>query len=164
MNEIRLLVKKELSLVREIVYKTWPDTYGKILSEEQIEYMLEKFHNLPYLEKSMDNGHLYFILIHDNIPLGFLGIQPHAEPEALKIHKLYVLPESQGKRVGAQLIEKAEEEARKLGMKRIFLNVNRFNNAVTFYEAMGMKVLKEEDVDIGNGYLMEDFVMGKELI
>ena len=163
MTEIRLIAKDELPLVREIVYRTWPDTYGAILSAEQMEYMLETFHNLQYLEKSMENGHSFYILQENDVPLGFLAIQPNAELEALKIHKIYVLPESQGKRAGAKLIQKAREEAQKLGLKRLFLNVNRFNKAVSFYEAMGMTILKEEDVDIGNGYLMEDFVMGMDV-
>jgi len=163
MQEIRLIGCDELVHVQDIVYRTWPDTYGKILSRQQIDYMLQLFYNLPALEKSMEQDHLYHVFFEDGIPLGFIDVQPNTLPEALKLHKLYVLPDNHGKRIGKQLFQKAEEIAKVHGMKRLYLNVNRSNNAIEFYRAMGLQVLKEEDVDIGNGYLMEDFVMEKIL-
>jgi ribosomal protein S18 acetylase RimI-like enzyme len=72
---------------------------------------------------------------------------------------LYVIPESQGLGVGKQLIEKSKEVALNNGLKSVVLNVNRFNNAVDFYKRLDFIVVKEEDIEIGNGYLMEDYVM-----
>ncbi len=164
MEEIRLISAEELFLVREIVYQTWPHTYGQILSPAQIEYMLDTFHNISYLEQNMRDGHEFYVYFDNAKPLGFIGLHPNAEPNSVKLNKLYVLPESQGKSVGRKLFEKAEEVTLEHGMNRIFLNVNRFNKASEFYKNMGMSVFKEEDVDIGNGYLMEDFVMEKILI
>lgn len=164
MEEIRIISAEELPLIKEIVYSTWPDTYGEILSQAQIQYMLDTFHNLPYLERSMREGHAFHVLFEDDRPLGFIGVHPGAQPHSLKLNKLYVLPGSQGKSIGRKLFEKAEEITLEHGLNRIFLNVNRFNKAVSFYKAMGMTVEKEEDVDIGNGYLMEDFVMEKILV
>lgn len=161
MEEIRLISKEELPLVIEIVYKTWPDAYREILSAEQMEYMLTKFYNLESLEASMENGHVYYAFFENEIPFGFMGIEAGVEPDSLKIHKLYVLPESQGKKVGVKLLQKAVEETVNRGLHRIFLNVNRFNKAISFYQAMGLSICKQEDIDIGNNYLMEDFVMEK---
>lgn len=45
----------------------------------------------------------------------------------------------------------------------LLLNVNRFNKAVEFYKAIGFNILFEENIEIGNGYLMEDYVMKLEL-
>ena len=77
----------------------------------------------------------------------------------LKIHKLYVLPDIQGLGVGRKFLVLAEKIAREKGLNEITLNVNRFNKAVGFYQRMGFKIEKEEDIEIGNGYLMEDYVM-----
>jgi len=44
-------------------------------------------------------------------------------------------------------------------MRAVVLNVNRFNPAVSFYEKYGFKIIKEEVIDIGNGYVMDDYVM-----
>ncbi|MEI9808163.1 MAG: hypothetical protein WDO16_09960 [Bacteroidota bacterium] len=41
--------------------------------------------------------------------------------------------------------------------------MNRSNNAKLFYEKIGFIVIREEDIDIGNGYLMNDYVMEKQV-
>lgn len=163
MESIIEIGKKELKIIQEIVFETWPVAYGEILSEAQLNYMLDKFYNVASLEKTIDEGQRYFVYFENEIPLGFLGVQAGLEPESLKIHKLYVLPNNQGKNIGLKLFKHAEITAISLNLKRLFLNVNRFNKAKNFYEKLGMNVCKVEDIDIGNGYLMEDFVMEKEI-
>ena len=49
------------------------------------------------------------------------------------------------------------------GAVSLLLNVNRQNKAKFFYEKLGFTVIKEEDIDIGNGYFMNDYVMEKRL-
>lgn len=161
MIEIKEIQKEQLPIVKQIVYKTWPDAYGEILKPAQIKYMLELFYNLPYLEKSMEQGHRYFVCFENEIPLGFIGIQ--ALDGVLKLHKLYVLPEAQGKKIGVLLFQKAEAVTAEQGLNRLILNVNRFNKAIDFYKRMGMNIFKEEDIHIGHGYLMEDYVMEKKI-
>ena len=43
------------------------------------------------------------------------------------------------------------------------LNVNRGNKALLFYERMGMRKLREGDFPIGNGYYMNDYIMGLDI-
>jgi GNAT superfamily N-acetyltransferase len=163
MQKIELLSAGNLKLVQDIAFKTWPGTYGDILEPKQVEYMLDKMYSLPVLRTQQEKGHLFYLFREDGHPLGFMGIEPHAEPDSLKIHKLYVLPEAQGKKVGAQLLAFAELIAKSNQLRRIFLNVNRHNKAKDFYESRGMTVFREENIDIGNGYLMEDYVMEKRV-
>jgi hypothetical protein len=42
----------------------------------------------------------------------------------------------------------------------VFLNVNKYNKAKFFYEKLGFTITKEEVIDIGNDYVMDDYVMG----
>ncbi len=109
----------------------------------------------------MENGHHYFIYSENEIPLGFVSIEFMEDQKSMKIHKLYVLPSQQGKGIGVKLFEKAIEMMKIEGYERLFLNVNRFNVALQFYLRMGMHIQKEENIDIGQGYLMEDYVMEK---
>jgi GNAT superfamily N-acetyltransferase len=155
--------KKDLKIVQKIVFETWPVAYGEILSQAQLTYMLDKFYNIESLEATIDEGHRYFLYSANDIPLGFLGVQAGLETDSLKIHKLYVLPQNQGKNIGLKLFQYAENLTKLMNLKRVFLNVNRFNKAKNFYEKIGMKICKVEDIEIGNGYLMEDFVMEKKL-
>lgn len=65
----------------------------------------------------------------------------------------------QGMGIGKKLIEHVVDLSRQSNILNLQLNVNRFNNAVHFYKSQGFEILYEENIDIGNGYLMEDFVM-----
>jgi GNAT superfamily N-acetyltransferase len=106
MENILEIGKKDLNIVQKIVFETWPVTYGEILSQEQLTYMLDKFYTVESLESTIDAGHRYFVYSENDIPLGFLGVQAGLEPDSLKIHKLYVLPENQGKNIGLKLFRK----------------------------------------------------------
>jgi GNAT superfamily N-acetyltransferase len=154
----------QVSIVQDLAYATWPDTFKSILSPEQIRYMLDWMYNLDTLKEQIHSGHRFFVCFEDGIPLGFIGVQPHhPDFQKLKIHKLYVLPETQGKGIGKILFEKSKEVARSLHIPTIVLNVNRFNKAVDFYKHLGFIVAYEENIDIGNGYWMEDYVMSYSL-
>ena len=80
-----------------------------------------------------------------------------------RLHKIYILPEAQGKGVGKVLIEKVIAIAKENQSEVISLNVNKFNQAVSFYKKIGFEIASEEDLDIGNGYLMEDYKMELKL-
>lgn len=157
---INLLSKQDLYQVKDLAYATWPDTFKGILSKEQIAYMLNWMYNLETLAQQVDAGHRFYTYSENLKPLGFIGLELyHPSSDALKIHKLYVLPETQGLGVGKKLIAKAKEVANEHGIKKLVLNVNRFNKAVEFYKHLGFIIDREENINIGNGYLMEDYVM-----
>ena len=95
-------------------------------------------------------------------PLGFASYS-EVEKGVFKLHKLYILPATQGKNVGRTLLEAVEDNCRELEGKKLILNVNRFNKAKHFYEKLGYAVTSEEKVDIGNGYIQDDYVLEKLL-
>ena len=162
--EIEQVSKKELIRVQQIAHLTWPDTFKEILSSEQLQYMLNWMYNLEMLSKQLDEGHQFFILKKEGLDLGFIGIQPNYPSEVeSKLHKIYILPSAQGMGAGKMLMLKAEEVAKNNNSEFLVLNVNRFNKATDFYTKIGFEIAYEEDIDIGNGYLMEDFVMKKKL-
>ena len=76
-----------------------------------------------------------------------------------KIHKIYVLPETQGTGVGKLFFNLVVEKAKENNQIAVFLNVNKYNNAKQFYEKLGFTITKEEVIDIGNNYIMDDYVM-----
>jgi GNAT superfamily N-acetyltransferase len=84
------------------------------------------------------------------------------DSEVYKLHKLYCLPKTQGKGYGKILLNAVADKVKAAGKHVLDLNVNRYNNAKTFYEKMGFKAIYEEDIPVGD-YFMNDFVMRKEL-
>jgi len=156
--------KSQLHTVRDLAYKIWPDAYGEILSEAQLDYMLENFYAIPALEAQMDNHHVFLLAEENGIFYGFAAYEVNCNNLGkTKLHKIYVLPETQGKGVGKLLLAEVENAALKAGNSHLFLNVNRYNSAQEFYKRLGFEIVYEEDIEIGNGYLMEDFVMEKKI-
>lgn len=161
---IRILKRDELHLVQEIAYATWPSTFSDILSVEQIEYMLNWMYNNQQLVENLDKGHEFYGFFENDKILGFMEVEASIQAStALKIHKLYVLPSLQGSGIGRQLIHQAITCAKVHINNSVILNVNRYNKAVSFYQKIGFSILKEENIEIGKGFLMEDYIMSLEL-
>ncbi|WP_395045914.1 GNAT family N-acetyltransferase [Flavobacterium sp.] len=163
--KISVATRSQLEIVKDLAYKIWPSTYGSILSGVQLNFMLDKFYNLSYLENQLINENQVFLLIEENNKyLGFCAYELNCESSSkTKLHKIYVLPETQGKGIGKILLNEVEKITLENNNSALFLNVNRYNNAQEFYKKQGYSVIKTIDIEIGNGYLMEDFVMEKTL-
>ncbi len=148
----------------EIAEKTWHATYSKILSPEQLDYMLQTIYGTGALTNVIRDGSQKFLLLKDSHGIqGFVSFGARPEnPEIWKVHKLYVLPENQGNGYGTVLIEEVKKRMREKGITTLDLNVNRHNPAQHFYRKMGCAVIREEDVPIGR-FWMNDFVMRVEI-
>jgi GNAT superfamily N-acetyltransferase len=161
-------VRKSSPQDYEIIYKiavpSWNEAYKNILSVEQMEYMLDLMYSREAITEQMAlQNHQFLLAEEDGEYLGFASYQVNYLSGATKLHKLYMLPEAQGKGIGRQLLTAIENAALQNNNDTILVNVNRYNTAVTFYEKTGFVKVREEDIAIGNGYLMEDFVMAKQL-
>ncbi len=155
---------EDFGTISAIAYKTWPVTYGPILSEKQLTYMLDLFYSTDGLRKNITDGHRFILAKEGEIVLGFASyVHDYPEMHTTRIPKIYMLPESQGKGIGKMLVDCIQAKARKSGSGKLSLNVNRFNKARGFYEKLGFVIAAQEDIQIGNGYLMEDYVMEKLL-
>ncbi|WP_163410904.1 GNAT family N-acetyltransferase [Flavobacterium ajazii] len=156
---------EDINKIQKIAHITWPITYGQILTKDQLDYML----NLIYSDEALTNQiknkeQLFYLISEDGTTLGFIGIEHHYKNDAVtKIHKIYLLPETQGKGIGKKTIENIEKLALENHSISLLLNVNRFNSALSFYKKIGFEIIDEVNIDIGNGYLMEDYVMEKKL-
>lgn len=151
--------------IQKLAQQIWPFAFENILKPAQIVYMLEMMYSLSALKIQMNEKQHQFLLLKENENyLGFAAFEINYDSKSeTKIHKLYVLPNFHGKGLGKKLMAEIEKNALENSNKSLILNVNRFNKAIQFYEAIGFSIVKEENIDIGNNYWMEDFVMRKEL-
>lgn len=151
-------------IICEIAEKTWRPAYREILSEEQIHYMLSSLYNEESIRQQLESGsQTYLLLLEDEKPVAFAAYSQRPEkPEVYKLHKLYCLPEGQGKGYGKNLIEALSKRVLEAGGKLLELNVNRHNKAKNFYEKLGFTVAYQEDIPIGK-FWMNDYVMRKQL-
>ncbi|MBW4361518.1 GNAT family N-acetyltransferase [Flavobacterium taihuense] len=155
----------DYTIIREIAFQTWPTAYGAILSKAQLDYMLHAFYNEEALNDSVTNkGHHFVLAKEGEETLGFASYEHHYNQKTqTKIHKIYILPQTQGKGIGKKLIDFVENAAKKKDSTALSLNVNRFNKALYFYQKLGFEIVEEVNIKLEHGYLMEDYVMEKSI-
>ena len=161
---IVVATKEQMPIVRNLAEIIWPVTYGKIISSEQIDYMMDMTYSITSLEKQLQNNKIFLLVEEEHHFLGFASYEVNCDnSNKTKIHKLYVLPETQGKGIGRQLIDCIADIALKNGNPALYLTVNKNNKAKDFYIKNGFEITSSAVFDIGNGYVMDDYIMEKKL-
>ncbi len=170
MISINQATESDIHVIESMADVVFRNTYSSILTAEQVDYMMEWMYSDKSLEKQFSDLHSFFIAWCNGIPVGYMSIQKESITEdnitIYHLHKLYVMPEWQGRGVGELLFKQAHEyasENKNTAKARIELNVNRYNKAVGFYLRMGMKIASEGDFPIGEGFYMNDYIMSLEL-
>ncbi len=163
MLTIRHASVNDIDLIRDLCRQVWPQTYSGIISQEQIKYMLEMMYSEKALFQQMNEQHYFIIIYNTGVPVGFASYSEIA-PMIYKLHKLYILQNQQGRGIGKYAIEHIIKNISVNGATVLQLNVNRNNSAKTFYEKHGFTVIRTEDIDIGNGFFMNDYIMEKKLV
>lgn len=160
---IRAATKNDIPVIHKLAHTIWPVTYGEILSAKQLQYMLELIYSITSLQKQIEQDHNFLIAEEDEQPIAFADYNC-LKDDVFKLQKFYVLPEHQGKSLGKMLIDYVVEKIKEQGATALLLNVNRNNKAKQVYEHLGFKIISEEDIDIGEGFFMNDYVMQKQLV
>ena len=132
--------------------------YDPIIGPEQNDYMLEKFQSESALKEQIEHGYRYYWAVCEDEKVGFFAIIPR--DGGLYLSKLYLKKEFRGHHLARPMIEFMEREAKKEGLKSIFLNVNKRNyDSIEAYKHLGFEIIRKEKNDIGNGFYMDDYVM-----
>lgn len=165
MNDIRRATLDDITLIHDMAEIVFPVTYGDILTQSQVDYMMEWMYSHDNLRRQMtEEGHVYHLVYCDGEPAGYVSVQPE-DTDIFHLQKIYVLPRFQGKHLGRLLFDCAVEYIKSIHPTpcELRLNVNRNNKALYFYEHLGMRKVAEGDFPIGNGYYMNDYIMGISL-
>lgn len=165
MIEIREASSTDIPLIQQLAKEVWYVTYGPLQPKEKVDYLFNLMYSLPSLIQQMEEKHHHFLLAKDET--GYLGYASYElnchNQHKTKIHKIYVMPHAQGKGVGKELITMIEGIASATHNTVLSLNVFRHNPAINFYQKIGFSKTAEEKIDVGQGYVMDDFVMEKQL-
>lgn len=164
-TSIRFAEVDDINTIGFLAQQIWPDAYKDILSDGQLGYMLDIFYSPASLKNQMvDQEHTFLLIEDEGNPVGFASYSVTKKPGIYKLHKIYVLNNQQGKGLGKTIIDFIVNDIVPKQATALRLNVNRNNKARFFYERLGFTVISEEDIDIGNNYFMNDYVMEKTLI
>jgi ribosomal protein S18 acetylase RimI-like enzyme len=156
---IRHASAEDIPIIQALSYSIWPKAYAELLTPDQITYMLNWMYSSEVLADQMTQQGITYLLIEDEVPLGFAAFGP-ASDNRYKLHKLYVDSNKQQIGLGRQLLEKiwALLPPSCVGLE---LQVNKNNLAQYFYKKMGFIIESEAIFEIGNGYVMDDYIMWK---
>lgn len=168
--KIKRAANTDLQVIHDMAEVVFRKTYKTILSQEQMEYMMDWMYSLPNLEKQVAQGHTYYIAWAGMEPQGYVSVRKDCEEpdgtEVWHLEKIYVMPSAQGTGLGHRLLDTAKQHVRDnktTANARIELNVNRNNPAVGFYKKQGLTILRQGDFPIGNGFFMNDYIMSLDL-
>ena len=157
---VSLKTPESLERVRKIADDIWPKTFRDILSLEQIRYMMKMMYAPEVMEKELAGGFSFELLSVDGKDAGYMVYAPYSEPGTLKLHKLYLLEEYHGKGYGQLMLSHVMEKALAGGFSSVILAVNKRNlRAKKAYDRAGFTVEKAVRIDIGNGFVMDDYWM-----
>ena len=155
---IRAADVNDIATIREIANITWPVAYGSYISKEQLDYMLDMMYSDNSLLEQMNKGHQFYIAEQHNNPIGFASVSKE-EDNSSKLNKLYVLPTAQKTGAGKALLQKSIDYAISHAASCLYLQVNKQNNAQHFYSKHGFTVREASILEIGGGYIMDDYIM-----
>ena len=161
MTNFRIAGAEDIPAIRKIAEIAFPATYSSIITGEQIGFMMAWMYSEDSIRNDIEGDVTFILLNVDGKDIGYVSFGP--EGEHYHLHKIYLLPDFQGKGFGRLLFTAAEDEMRSRGVKMFELNVNRHNKAVDFYIRMGMHIDRSGDFDIGSGFYMNDYIMQKDL-
>lgn len=141
----------------------WNEFFISIISQQQIDYMVEKFQSYTALKHAIEKeGYIYYMAYEDEQLVGFCGIR--IDIDRLFLSKLYFRKEMRGKKLSSLLLAKAIEFAKKHQLQAIYLTCNKFNmHSIEVYQHKGFKIIDAVQSDIGQGFIMDDYILQLEL-
>lgn len=154
----RITNQKQLEEVESLAFEIWHEHYTPIIGTAQVEYMLDKFQSVDAMQKQIDEGYEYYSILNMEKLIGYLSIQPR--DSNLFLSKAYVHSDYRGSGYGQKAFDFVIDRAQELKYNKVQLTVNKYNQrTISVYEKYGFKKVKEAVFDIGQGYVMDDYVM-----
>ncbi len=156
-------IERLAKLAHEIWFEYWPAHIG----EAQTRYMVERFQTAEAIRRDMASSayEYWFVLAPDDgRVVGYTG--GHAEPKTGRffISKIYLRACERGLHFASGVIAFYEDLCRKRGLRAMYLTVNKGNVlGIRAYKGNGFKVIDAVETDIGQGFVMDDYIMEKRV-
>lgn len=160
MTIFKKVQENDITKLAELASKIWHEYWAEILTESQIEYMLENFQSVNAIEKQLSEEHYnyYFISDENNENIGYFGISN--KENYMFLSKLYLSEEYRSKGIGKAAFEKIKQLTAKENLSTIRLTVNKYNtNTINAYKKWGFIITDAVITDIGSGFVMDDYIM-----
>jgi ribosomal protein S18 acetylase RimI-like enzyme len=161
MNQLSMIPvqsEEQIETLSKLAVEIWNQHFVPIIGQAQVDYMLNKFLSPKALAEQISSGYEYFLVSSDNSFVGFTGI--HDENGSLFLSKLYVHISARGKGIASWVFQELVKICKTRNLGKIWLTCNRYNsNTLAIYDHLGFEIVREEAADIGNGFVMDDYIL-----
>ncbi|OMF57773.1 GNAT family N-acetyltransferase [Paenibacillus rhizosphaerae] len=156
--------EEEIAALADLAYGIWHEYFIRIITRDQIKYMVDKFQSVPAITDQIQHqGYEYFFINVDGAHAGYIGVKQ--EEGKLFLSKLYIAKEYRGHGYASRAMEFLTTLCKDRCLSAIWLTVNRHNDStIAVYEKKGFKTVRTQVADIGNGFVMDDYVMEKPIV
>jgi GNAT superfamily N-acetyltransferase len=162
------MTAQQFDAVAGLAHEIWYEYYVPLIGRAQVDYMVAKFQSSGAMAGQMREGYEYFLIQRGTGErpgpgIGYCAVQPQPENGSLFLSKLYLLRDARGGGTGRVCMEFIEQLACRRGLNLLWLTVNKGNPAVRAYERLGFRIAADLVMDIGGGFVMDDYRMEKQL-
>ena len=155
--------KAELEELVVLIREIWREYYTPLIGAAQVEYMLENFQSVDAIMRQIaEEDYRYFGVFCDGVLAGYYAAKP-SDNDCMFLSKFYVAEKFRGRGLGKEMLQHLIDAARATGADTIRLTVNKQNRTVELYHKLGFVITEEIVADIGNGFVMDDYVMVKRI-
>ena len=159
-----VIQSQDISNLAHMAKEIWEEHYTPIIGKDQVDYMLEKFQSESAIQAKINDNYNYFTVRIDNHAIGYLSYSIKDETHSLFLSKIYLKKAQRGKGHGRQMMQFIIQKAKELNCQYITLTVNKYNeNTIVAYQKFGFVQKRELVIDIGDGFVMDDFEMIYEI-
>lgn len=150
--------------VVRLAHEIWNEHFPQVISQAQIDYMLDRFQSAPAITRQIQEGMRYFLLSHQGQSAGFLALKPEPDTSRLFVSKLYLRAECRGRGLARQALDFTASLGEKMGLKTIYLTCNKRNRVpLEIYAHLGFRQVESVVKDIGGGFVMDDYILEKNI-
>lgn len=154
----------DFAAVADLARRIWTACFVPIIGVAQCEHMLRQRYSPEAMSQAIRDGMRYELLHLGEAIVGFGAHGPDAPGPTWKLWQVYVLPEHQGQGLGRRYIEHVARAATQANASTLILTVNKQNHAARrLYERAGFRIREAVAVPIGDGFVMDDYVMERDL-
>lgn len=155
----------EIAAVAELAQEIWTEHFPPIIGPAQTAYMIETFQSAKAIHRQItEDCYQYYLLQLGSDRIGYTAVHPEPKNHAVFLSKIYIRKKFRGSGYSRMTMNFIADLCRDDGLNMIYLTVNKQNlSSIAVYEKLGFVRARELVTEIGNGFVMDDYVMEKYL-
>lgn len=158
----QVATQKEIETTAGLAKEIWQQHYTPIIGSEQVEYMLDKFQSVSAITDAVKDGYIYHLISKGENYAGYFGTI--TENNKMFLSKLYIKSAYRGKGIASSVLTFLVRECENNGVDKIWLTCNKHNeNTLKAYKGLGFEIVDSQQADVGQGYIMDDYILEKKI-